>query len=171
MLTVGVPSLQPAMCNFSSHPAAKTSLRGKGQHPLKPGSSGRKVCSWLASVAWCLADYVRSPTLQGETTFAKLWKASPVPYVAGSFTADDDDALELPFPRLTARAAHPDRVHCSNPRPSERTNQRQLHTVPHSRCLAASDCRTADPAKAWKLRARNASPRCPLPFLPGARKH
>lgn len=171
MLTVGVPSLQPAMCNFSSHPAANTDeFAGKRTAPTETWKL-RPQGLQLASAAWCLADYVRSPTLQGETTFAKLWKASPVPYVAGSFTADDDDALGLPLPRLTARAAHPDRVHCSNPRPSERTNQRQLHTVPHSRCLAASDCRTADPAKALKLRARNASPRCPLPFLPGARKH
>lgn len=114
-----------------------------------------------------LGRLCKAPHFARRDHIREIVESVSSPYVAGSFTADDVHALELPFPRLTARAAHLDPDHCSTPRLNERTIERQLHTVPRPRCLAASDCRTADPAKALKLRARNASPStvrpCPAP--------
>jgi hypothetical protein len=106
--------------------------------------------------------------LQGETTFAKLWKASPVPNVAGSFTADDVHALELPVPRLTARAVHLGHVHCSTPRPRERTNEPIAYgpapEVPCDQRLSNRRPRQSFEAPSSKRYL------LPLPSLPGVRK-
>lgn len=139
---------------------------GNGSEQRQPGISGSKIC---LSHELVLGRLCKEPHFARRDHIREIVESVSSPYVAGSFTADDDHALELPFPRLTARAAHLDLVLCSTPRLNDRTNERQLHTVPRPRCLADSDCRTADPAKALKLRARNASPFTVRPCPPPAK--
>lgn len=115
---------------------------------------------------WRSVDYVRSPTLQGETTFAKLWKASPV-HTWRAASPQTTSTPRIAIPSAHSTSSPPRRRPLLNPSP-QRTNERTTiayGTAPEVPCGQRLSNRR--PRQSLKLRARNASPftvrPCPAP--------